>query len=75
MRGQITIYVFVALLLNLVVLAALAPLINSANDMILAALDEDDAVSALGVRLILPVLIFSLILGTMAYADPLRRYG
>lgn len=73
MKGQITIYIFIALILNLVVLAALAPLITQITDVIIDSLDPDDAVSAIGARLIMPVLLFSLILGTLSYADPLRR--
>lgn len=72
MKGQITIYLFMALIMDLLILAALAPLFSQITNLLITALGSD-VVSQLLARLIMPVLVFSMIFGVLSYKDPLRQ--
>jgi hypothetical protein len=72
MKGQITIYLFMALIMDLIILAALAPLFSSITNLLLTSLPSD-VVSQLLARLIMPILVFSMIFGILEYKDPMRQ--
>jgi uncharacterized BrkB/YihY/UPF0761 family membrane protein len=72
MKGQITIMVFAAALLDLMVLAVLAPLFNTIETLLISELGSD-TVSILLVRLIVPVLTFGVIFSALWYINPNRN--
>ncbi len=74
MKGQITIYLFMALIIDIIILAALAPIFSNITDLLINLLPATDTVSQLLARLIIPILIFSMIFGILEYKDPLRRH-
>lgn len=73
MKGQIGIYLLMSLILDLIILAALAPLFDVVLNLVYVALPADDTVSQLLAHLIFPALIFSIIFGILEYKDPLRQ--
>jgi uncharacterized BrkB/YihY/UPF0761 family membrane protein len=72
MKGQITIVVFMAALLDLIVLAVLAPVFNAAVDILIAALGTD-TVSIFLARMLMPVLVFGIIFSALYYISPNRN--
>lgn len=73
MKGQITIYLLMALVMDLIIMAALAPLFNSIITLLTGAISATDTVSQILARLIIPILIFSMIFGILEYKDPLQQ--
>lgn len=74
MKGQITIIAFIAVILDLIILAALAPIINAITDILITALGTD-AVSVFLARLIMPVLLFGIIFGALNAINFARQTG
>jgi hypothetical protein len=72
MKGQITIVVFMAALLDLIVLAVLAPVFNAATDILIASLGSD-TVSIFLARLLMPVLVFGVIFSALYSISPQRN--
>ncbi len=74
MKGQVTIIVFAAVMLDLIVLAVLAPIITAITDILIAALGTD-AISIFLARLIMPVLIFGIIFSGLNAWNFARQQG
>lgn len=72
MKGQITIIVFAAALLDLLVLATLAPLFDVITGLLVTALGND-FISITLARLIVPVLMFGVIFSALYYISPNRN--
>lgn len=72
MKGQITILVFMAALLDLLVLAVLAPLFDVVVGLLVTALGSD-WVSIMLARMIVPVLMFGVIFSALYYISPNRN--
>jgi uncharacterized BrkB/YihY/UPF0761 family membrane protein len=72
MKGQITIIVFAAALLDILVLAVLAPLFDTVTGLLVTALGTD-TVSIMLARLIVPVLMFGIIFSALYYISPNRN--
>jgi len=58
--------------MDLIILAVLAPVFNEITTILLNAIPDTQVVEELLVRLIFPVLIFSLIFGILEYKNPLQ---
>jgi len=72
LKGQIGIYLIMALVMDIIITAALAPLLDSVLNLLYTALGTDQ-VSIMIAHLIMPALIFSMIFGILSYKDPLRQ--
>ena len=72
MRGQVTIIAIFIALISLIVLAVTAPIFNTAVSMIVNA-TAGDATSQFLAMLIFPVLLISLILSILGYANFARQ--
>lgn len=71
--GQITIYLFISLLIDMIVLAVLLPLFTSITNLMIAGLNPSDTVSILLAQMIIPFLFFALIFSILFYVNPLRQ--
>jgi hypothetical protein len=72
LKGQITIYLFISLLIDMVVLAVLLPLYTSIVNLMIAGIDPSDTVSILLAQMLIPFLFFGLIFGILFYVNPMR---
>lgn len=61
-----------AALLDLIVLAVLAPVFSGITDILIAALGTD-TVSILLARMIMPILVFGIIFSALNYINPNRN--
>ena len=72
-RGQIGIYLLMSLIIDIIITAALAPLIDTVLNFLYASIPAGDAVSLMLAHLIFPALMFSIIFGILEYKDPLQQ--